>query len=51
MFQSAGCSLLRAEGIFCVDVLYEGLGIGKLQFLIQKKSKFYSAIKFFSIWS
>jgi hypothetical protein len=31
---SAGCSLLRAEGFFCnLDVLYGGLGIGKLYFL------------------
>jgi hypothetical protein len=31
MFLSAGCSLLRAEGFFCIlDVLYGGLGIGKL---------------------
>ncbi len=35
MFWSAGCSLLRAEGFICsLDVLYGGLGIGKLQFLI-----------------
>ncbi len=28
---------MRAEGFFCnLDVLYEGLGIGKLYFLIQK---------------
>ncbi len=28
---NAGCSLLRAEGFFCnLDVLYGGLGIGKL---------------------
>jgi hypothetical protein len=28
---------LRAEGFFCsLDVLYEGLGIGKLKFLIKK---------------
>jgi hypothetical protein len=31
MFGSAECSLLRAEGFFCkLDVLYGGLGIGKL---------------------
>ncbi len=31
MFWSAGCSLLRAEGFFCnLDILYGGLGIGKL---------------------
>jgi hypothetical protein len=30
------CSLLRAEGFFCsLDLLYGGLGIGKLKFLIQ----------------
>jgi hypothetical protein len=29
----AGCSLLRAEGFFCsLNVLYGGLGIGKLNF-------------------
>jgi hypothetical protein len=29
---------MRAEGFFCnLDVLYGGLGIGKLQFLIIKK--------------
>ncbi len=33
MFWSAICSLLRAEGFFC-SVRYGGLGIGKLQFLI-----------------
>jgi hypothetical protein len=32
---SVGWPLLRAEGFFCnLDVLYVGLGIGKLQFLI-----------------
>jgi hypothetical protein len=37
----AGCSLLRAEGVFfSLDVLYGGLGISKLNFLI-KKYKFY----------
>ncbi len=37
MFLSAGCTLLRAEGFFCsLEVLYGGLGIGKLQFLIEK---------------
>jgi hypothetical protein len=31
-----GCSLLRAEGFSCsLDVLYGGLGISKLQFLIK----------------
>jgi hypothetical protein len=37
IFLSARCSLLRAEGFFCrLNVLYGGLGISKLQFLIQK---------------
>ncbi len=35
IFWSAGCSLLRAQSFSCsLDVLYEGLGISKLQFLI-----------------
>jgi hypothetical protein len=37
MFLSTGCSLLRAEGFSCsLGVLYGGLGISKLQFLIKK---------------
>jgi hypothetical protein len=37
MFWSAGCSFLRPEGFFCnLDVLYGGLGMGKLLFLIKK---------------
>jgi hypothetical protein len=37
MFLSTGCSLLRAEGFSCsLGVLYAGLGISKLQFLIKK---------------
>ncbi len=37
IFWSVGWPLLRAEGFFCnLDVLYGGLGIGKLQFLIKK---------------
>jgi hypothetical protein len=40
---------LRAEGFLCnLDVLYGGLGIGKLQFLIKKKLIFFSAEFFFS---
>jgi hypothetical protein len=35
VFGSAGCSLLRAEGLSCsFGVVYEGLMISKLQFLI-----------------
>ncbi len=35
MILSTGCSLLRAEGFSCsLGVLYGGLGISKLQFLI-----------------
>ncbi len=41
MFFSAGC-FLKAEGFFCsLDVLFGGLEIGKLQFLIQKRQKIY----------
>ncbi len=42
IFWSVGCSLLRAEGFSCsLGVLYGGLGISKLQFLIKKiKIKF-----------
>ncbi len=41
MFSSAGCSLLKAEG--WLPVLYGCLGIGKLQFLIQKLLIFFSS--------
>ncbi len=48
MFLSTGCSLLRAEGFSCsLGVFYVGLGIGKLQFLIQKKLCFFSAVIFY----
>ena len=37
MYLSTGCSLFRAEGFSCsLGVLYGGLGISKLQFLIKK---------------
>ncbi len=50
MFWGAGCSLLRAEGFFCnLDVLYGGLGIGKLYLFIQRKFIFFSC-KFSSIF-
>jgi len=42
---------LRAEGFFCsLDVLYGGLGIGKLQIFIKKKL-FFSVVIFFTFWS
>ncbi len=45
-----GWSLLRAGDFFCkLNVLYGGLGIGKLQFLIKKKKKNSAAI-FFNFW-
>jgi hypothetical protein len=48
MFGSDGCSLLRAEGFSCsVGVLYEGLGICELQFLIKKIKMKISSCKFF----
>ncbi len=49
MFWSAGCSLLRTEGIFCsLGILYGGLGISKLNFWSRKYKKI-SSCKFFSI--
>ena len=44
MFFSTGCSLLRAEGL---GVLYGGLGISKLPFLIKKIEIKFPAINFF----
>ncbi len=48
MFLSTGCSLLRAEGFSCsLGVLYGGLGISILQFLINKIEIKFPAINFF----
>jgi len=48
MFLRVGCSLLRAEGFSCnLGVLYGGLGISKLQFLIRKVEIKFQAINFF----
>jgi hypothetical protein len=48
MFWSVGWPLLWAGGFFCnLDILYGGLGIGKLQFLIKKKFNFFPAVIFF----
>ncbi len=50
MFLSTGtgCSLLRAEGFSCrLGLLYGGLGISKLQFLIKKIEIKFPAIIFF----
>jgi hypothetical protein len=48
MFFSTGCSLLRTEGFSCsLGVLYGGLGISKLQFLIKKIEIKIPAIIFF----
>jgi hypothetical protein len=42
MFSSVGWPLLRAEGFFSnLDVLYGGLGIGKLKFLTPKNLIFF----------
>jgi hypothetical protein len=47
-FLSPGCSLLRAEGFSCsLGVLYGGLGISNLQFLIKKIEIKFPAINFF----
>ncbi len=52
MFWSVGWPLLWAAGFFCnLDILYGGLGIGKLQFLIIKKFNFFPAVIFFNFWS
>ncbi len=51
MFWSVGWSLLRAEGFFCnLDILYGGLGKGKLLFLI-KKNFFFQLLFIFNFWS
>jgi hypothetical protein len=50
IFLSTGCSLLIAEGFSCsLGVLYGGLGISKLQFVIKKIEIKFPAINFFSI--
>ncbi len=52
MFWSVGWPLLRTEGFFYnLDIPYGGLGIGKLQFLIKKNNKKFSAVIFFQFWS
>ncbi len=52
MFLSTGCSLLRAQGFSCgLGVLYGGLGISKLQFLIKKIKIKFPAIIFFNFRS
>jgi hypothetical protein len=48
MFLSTGCSLLRAEGFSCsLGVLYEGLGISKFKFFINKIEIKFPAINLF----
>jgi hypothetical protein len=52
MFLSTGCSLLRAEGFSCsLGILYGGLGINKLQFLIKKIEVKFPAINFFQFFN
>jgi hypothetical protein len=53
IFCSAGYSLLRVEGFSCsLDVLYGGLGINKLQFLVKKrKENNFGCFLFFNFWS
>ncbi len=46
-FLCAGCSILRAKGFSrSLDILYGGLGISKLQFLIKKIKKFPPVVYF-----
>jgi hypothetical protein len=48
IFLSAGYSLLRAEGFSCsLGVLYGGLEISKLQFLIKKIKIKFIVVNFF----
>ena len=48
MFLSTGCSLLRADSFSCsLGILYGGLGISKLQFLIKKIEIKFPSINFF----
>jgi hypothetical protein len=48
MFLNTGCFLLRAEGFSCsLGVLYGGLGIRNLQFLMKKIELKYPAKIFF----
>jgi hypothetical protein len=52
MLGTAGCSLLRAEDFSCsLDVLYKGLGISKLQFIIKQYQFFFSCKFFKNFWS
>jgi hypothetical protein len=52
IFWSAGCSLLRAEGFsYSLNVLYRGLRISKLQFLIKKSICSYNFFQFLVIKS
>ncbi len=42
----------EGEGVSCsLDVLYGGLGISKLQFMIKKIFKKFPAVIFFNFWS
>jgi hypothetical protein len=51
MCLSVGWPLLRTEGFFYnLDILYGGLGIGKLQFLIKKKKKYLVITAFDPYW-
>ncbi len=52
MFLSTGCSLLRDESVSCsLGVLYGGLGVSKLQFLIKKIEIKFPAINFLNFRS
>jgi hypothetical protein len=52
MFLSTGCSLLRAEGFSSsLGVLYGGIGISKLQFLIKKIEIKFPTINFYKFFS
>jgi hypothetical protein len=51
IFSSAGCSLLMAEGFSCsLGILYGGLGISKLQFLIKTIKIEFLVVNVFQFW-
>ncbi len=51
-FLSAECSIFRAVGFsYSLNVLYGGIGINSLRFLILKKSDFFSNSRYNNFWS
>jgi len=44
------CELEASSVTWTIDILYGGLGIGQLQFLIKKRFTFFFSCNFFSIF-